>query len=277
MSSQSSTVAPPKGERVEYAICWNELHTRNESAAKVFYPAVIGWKAHACPAAPGGHAYTEWVRTDGAHVGGMMPMPASVSAEVPSNWAVYVHVPDVDATLAKVKSLGGRVISPAKDEPHVGRLAAIADPTGAVFHVITGVGDVGARVPQSIPGSFCWTELLTHDPESVKRFYTALLGWTTTSMPMEGFEYTLLWVPGADPAKKQGCVGGMMKIQKEWGDMPSNWLSYIMVESVDAAAERATKAGGRVCSPPMDIPGVGRFATVTDPAGATFALFTGTS
>ncbi len=275
MSTQATTVAPPKGERIQSAICWNELHTRDEAAAARFYTAVIGWKAHACPAAPGGMQYTEWVRADGAHVGGMSAMPPGVPKEVPANWMIYINVADVDATCTKAASLGGRVIQPGFDVPHVGRLAVIADPSGAVFSVIKGVGDCGARVLQDLVGSFCWMELLTSDPAAVSRFYGSLLGWTTSVMCMPDFDYTLFWLPGADPAKKQGSVGGMMKIPAEWGEVPSNWLSYISVDDVDAAAARVTGAGGKICAPPMDIPNVGRFAVATDPTGATFALFKG--
>lgn len=274
--TQTAT-APPKAERILGAFCWNELHTRDVQRAAAFYEKVVGWRAEACPSVPGGMQYTEWVRADGAHVGGMMAMPSGVPASVPSNWAGYINVDDVEATVAKATKLGGRTITPPFDVPHVGRLAAIADPTGAVFHVIKGVGDCGARVPQSVPGSFCWMELLTSDPEACKRFYGELLGWTPDVMKMPDMDYTLFWLPGADRAKKQGCVGGMMKILAEWGAMPSNWLSYIMVDDVDAATKRVTANGGKVACEPQDIPNVGRFSVSMDPTGATFALFKGVS
>ncbi|MBM4111857.1 MAG: VOC family protein [Phycisphaerae bacterium] len=273
MSTQATTVASPKGERIEHGVCWNELHTRDEAGAARFYPAVVGWKAHACPSVPGGMKYTEWVRRDGAHIGGMAAMPAGVPKEVPANWMIYINVPDVDACCAKATSLGGRVIKSGFDVPNVGRLAVIADPTGAVFSVIKGVGDCGKRVPQDATGSFCWEELLTSDPAAVRRFYGSLFGWKTSVMSFPDFEYTLFWLKDGDPEKKQGCIGGMMKIKAEWGNVPPNWLTYIAVDDVDATAAKATKEGGTLCAPPMDIPNVGRFAIVTDPGGATFALF----
>jgi len=275
MTQTSKT--PGKGERVLGAICWNELHTRDAAGARDFYTKVVGWKAHACPVAPGGPEYTEWVRTDGAHVGGMMAMPSGIPAKVPSDWAAYMNVDDVDATVARAKQFGGRLIVPPFDVPRVGRLAGIADPSGAVFHLIKGVGNTGARVPQTTVGSFCWMELLTNDPAACSRFYGDLLGWTTTTMPMGDTEYTMLWVAGADPAKKKGCVGGMEKIPAGGDAVPSNWLCYIMVDDVDAAVERVKKAGGTIDCEPKDIPSVGRCAIVKDPKGATFALFKGAS
>jgi predicted enzyme related to lactoylglutathione lyase len=68
----------------------------------------------------------------------------------------------------------------------------------------------------------------------------------------------------------------MMGITPEMGTMPSNWLSYVLVDDVDAAAAKVVPNGGKVCCPPMDIPNVGRFSVVTDPTGATLALFKNT-
>src|SRR5437764_12990276 len=44
---------------------------------------------------------------------------------------------------------------------------------------------------------------------------------------------------------------------------------------VDAYARRLEEAGGKLHCQPMDIPGVGRFASAQDPQGAAFLLFTG--
>ncbi|HEY2137243.1 MAG TPA: VOC family protein, partial [Xanthobacteraceae bacterium] len=52
---------------------------------------------------------------------------------------------------------------------------------------------------------------------------------------------------------------------------------YVGVDDVDAGAALAKQAGGAIRHGPDDIPGVGRFATVTDPHGASITLFKGTS
>jgi hypothetical protein len=56
---------------------------------------------------------------------------------VPSHWTTYWEVDDVDASVAKVRTLGGSVIADAADSPY-GRIAAVADPTGALFRLRTG-------------------------------------------------------------------------------------------------------------------------------------------
>ena len=43
---------------------------------------------------------------------------------------------DIDATVAKVKDLGGSVITGAEDTPY-GRIASMTDPAGALFKLRT--------------------------------------------------------------------------------------------------------------------------------------------
>lgn len=272
-----TTSAPAKAERILGAVCWNELHTRDLERARAFYEKVVGWRTFDSPPDEKGQGYTEWIRPDGAHVGGMMTLPPEVPAQVPSSWACYINVDDIESTVAHATKLGGKTVVPPFDVPNVGRLAGIADPSGAIFYLMKGIGKCGERVPQTTTGSFCWMELLTSDPAACAKFYCALFGWTTTVMNMPGMDYTLFWLAGADKECKQGGIGGMMKIPAEWGSMPSNWLPYIMVDDVDAATERATNNGGTVACAPMDIPNVGRCSVSMDPTGATFALFTGVS
>src|SRR6202521_639938 len=51
------------------------------------------------------------------------------------------------------------------------------------------------------------------------------------------------------------------------------WSGYVAVDNVDADAARVKAAGGAIQREPADIPGVGRFAVVSDPGGAVFLLF----
>ena len=66
-----------------------------------------------------------------------------------------------------------------------------------------------------------------------------------------------------------------MKIKAEWGPHPSCWLSYIWVDDLEKAVSTVAANGGKISCPPCDIPGIGRFAIISDPAGATVGLFTG--
>ena len=63
-------------------------------------------------------------------------MPAGMPAGTPSYWLVYFASDDVDATVAKLTSLGGGVHHPPEDIPEVGRFAVAHDPQGGVFGLL---------------------------------------------------------------------------------------------------------------------------------------------
>ena len=54
---------------------------------------------------------------------------------VPGLWGIYWGVEDTDACVEKAQSLGASVLHPADDTPF-GKLATLADPTGAMFRII---------------------------------------------------------------------------------------------------------------------------------------------
>lgn len=119
-------------------------------------------------------------------------------------------------------------------------------------------------------GAFVWYELMTSDPDAAAAFYAKVVGWTAADSGMPGMKYTLV---NAGPDQ----IGGIMAIPDEakaMGAQPG-WEGYIAVADVDAAAARITAAGGATHHPPDDIPGIGRFAVMADPQGATFMIFRG--
>ena len=53
---------------------------------------------------------------------------------MPAAWSVYFGVADCDHSVSEVVSLGGEVVMAAENTPY-GRIATVADPTGAVFRL----------------------------------------------------------------------------------------------------------------------------------------------
>jgi predicted enzyme related to lactoylglutathione lyase len=74
----------------------------------------------------------------------------------------------------------------------------------------------------------------------------------------------------------QGKAGvGMMSMPAEMPPhVPSYWMPYFQVADCDASTARAKQSGANLMVGPHDIPKTGRFAILTDPQGAMFALFT---
>lgn len=117
-------------------------------------------------------------------------------------------------------------------------------------------------------GAFVWYDLATSDPEAAARFYESVVGWTAEPVPE--ISYTLLKIGETRAA-------GLMELPphvREAG-VPPHWSGYIGVTDVDANLAQAVAAGATLRFGPEDIPGIGRFAIVTDPGGAIFYLFTG--
>ena len=55
-------------------------------------------------------------------------------------------------------------------------------------------------------------------------------------------------------------------------DAPNAWTVYFEVADAQASVAKATELGAQVMQEPMEIPDVGTFAVLTDPAGALFAV-----
>lgn len=112
------------------SVTWDELHTKGFDAATAFYAEVFGW--HLTPMSD-----TDEFRYTTAEVGentvaGIMDSSSFLPEDVPSRWAVYFSVADTDAAVAQVAELGGTVLRAPEDTPF-GRLADVADPSGAYF------------------------------------------------------------------------------------------------------------------------------------------------
>ncbi len=114
------------------AFGWTELMTTDHDSAKEFYTKLFGWETEKYPMEGG--EYTV-VKVGGEPIGGIMSTPPG--CEAPPCWSVYVTVDDVDATAAKVKELGGKIIRPPMDIPQIGRFCVIQDSQGAVICAIT--------------------------------------------------------------------------------------------------------------------------------------------
>jgi predicted enzyme related to lactoylglutathione lyase len=122
-------------------------------------------------------------------------------------------------------------------------------------------------------GSWIWYELMTPDAAASRAFYEGVVGWKIDAESMmPGAEYRILHAGDGD-------IGGMLTLDAAMlaGGAKPTWLGYVGVEDVDASVAGITAAGGSVHVPPTDIPGVGRFAMLSDPQGVPFYVMRGNS
>jgi predicted enzyme related to lactoylglutathione lyase len=119
-----------------------------------------------------------------------------------------------------------------------------------------------------VNGRFVWYELMTTDLAKAREFYKKVVGWTDENPNMGDMEY---WMFKAGDISVAGAMT-QPDAAKQMGAPPA-WFGYVAVADVDANAEKVKAIGGQVYAGPQDIPNVGRFAIVADPAGAAIGLF----
>jgi hypothetical protein len=255
MMSERSSYAPGTPN-------WVDLGTPDLDAAEAFYGQLFGWSFDEGenPEETGGYR-SAMLR--GKPVAGLMPL---MQPAQPVAWSTYISVADADVATARVREGGGTVMVEPMDVLEIGRMAVFADPTGAAFGVWQPRSFDGAGVVNE-PGALSWNELNTRDLGAAEGFYGPIFGWTFETQDMGGAgSYTTINLGGSP-------VGGILNMTERGvpEEIPPHWQLYFAVEDADATLDRAKRAGGSVMVEPIDLP-IGRFAILTDPQGASFAV-----
>lgn len=117
-------------------------------------------------------------------------------------------------------------------------------------------------------GSITWCDLTVPDAESVKDFYSKVIGWKPDAVSMGDYnDYSMV-------APESGKVAaGVCHTRGVNAKLPPQWLIYITVADVDKSAEQCVQSGGEVIVEPKSMSGYGRYCVIKDPAGAVCALF----
>ncbi len=242
--------------------CWVELVTSDGNSAKKFYTELLGLGFNDQPV--GEDAVYSMLNKNGKNVAALYQMnEEQKSRGIYPHWNSYVSVASADETTETVKSLGGTVLMEPFDVFDAGRMAMFQDPTGASFAVWQPNQHIGAQVTNE-PGTLCWNELATNNTQKAGEFYSKLFGWS--SQTDSGSPPYTMFMNG------ERMAAGMLEIQKEWGEVPPNWVIYFAVEDCDATVEKAKSLGGNILNPPTDIPEIGRFAVLNDGQHAAFAI-----
>ncbi len=246
---------------------WYELMSFDPPAAKRFYDAVVGWDIAIDPVAPG-IDYRMIGRSDGGNAGGVLTLTEEMQAGgARPCWIGYLHAAGVDAAAAAIVADGGTATRSPWDQPGVGRLAMVTDPSGAPFYLMDPLPPAGQPDAASDvfsvdrPQHVRWNELWTSDPSGAVDFYTRHFGWVQEGdMDMGAMgKYQFVHHDGA-------MIGAIMP---QMPDVPrSMWNFYIGVDDIDRAAAAVTSGGGQVVNGPMEIPGGDYALNAVDPEGA---------
>jgi uncharacterized protein len=250
------------GERTSYppgTFSWSDLQTDDLDGAKRFYGGLLGWSYDDIPIGDG--AVYSMAQVQGHNVAGL---GLRQSDEIPPHWNCYVTVDDVDAVAARAGERGANVIAPPFDVFDAGRMAAFADPHGAILSIWQPRQSIGAQLVNEV-GALCWNDLMTPDIQASSDFYRGLFGWDISEIEGADGQYFSITNNGR-------LNGGIMPTPE--GGHPV-WNLYFAVEDVDAAVAKAGELGGSTIAGPMDVPNGTRFAVLGDPSGAVFSVASG--
>lgn len=251
----------------EGAPCWVDAMFTDVEGAKTFYGDVLGWTFGEASSEYGN--YTQ-AYSDGKAVAAVVPpMPG---ADAPSQWCLYFASPDAAATAEKITSNGGEVLMGPMQVGTFGTMLIAKEPSGAVFGVWQ-PGDHKGFEKMGEPGSYAWAEVFTRDPAKADAFLPKVFPYAAQQMDagddpeMADMDFKVFSVGGPE-----NPVLGRMKMDDDFPpDMPPYIQVYFGVPNCDEAVEKTKKHGGKLHFGPMDSP-FGRFAAVTDPQGAAFAV-----
>jgi predicted enzyme related to lactoylglutathione lyase len=108
---------------------WVDLWTPDAAASSAFYGGLLGLEPQTVDM--GGAPYTVLGRGDRAYAG-MIRIP---QPEIRPNWLPIVRVEDARLAAERAVELGGRVLLAPRPEIRGGKVAIVADPTGAAVAV----------------------------------------------------------------------------------------------------------------------------------------------
>lgn len=110
-------------------------------------------------------------------------------------------------------------------------------------------------------GRVVWHELVTPDVAASHDFYTQVFGWKTQDYAHDA-SYRMF-------AAASGPLGATVAE----ASAPPHWRHYISTADLDATLQQAQSLGASVVVEPQRLTDGSRYAVLTDPQGATFAIF----
>lgn len=118
------------------------------------------------------------------------------------------------------------------------------------------------------PGTIGWFDLTVQPAEKVRDFYTAVVGWESRALTMEGYDdFVMLRHDNGESVTGICHARGLNK------DIPPVWMIYITVENLAESLEAVKAKGGFVIGGVRNFEEQGKYCFIRDPAGAVCALF----
>lgn len=264
--AQTTAPAPASETKVlPGKIVYAQLTTPDLARAKAFYGGLLGWTFQDRPVSRGHYAEA---LVNGHVVAGLVERPLPDTDNPPHPlWLPFISAPDVSALAKSSRQWGAKVLFRPTMIQGRGEQAIIADPQGALFASLHAPhGDPNDTDP-TVQGDWIWNALLTSTPSASAGFYQKLFGYQVEAAPA--------------PDTNQRYILESQSVARATVNplpprLPPNararWLSFVQVDSVGSAAEKAVQLGGRVLVEPHLDHQNSMIAVLADPAGAAFGV-----
>lgn len=239
--------------------CWVSLMARDLSTSQDFYGDLFGWDFQQGTEQLGPHVRAQLGGIPVAGLGEIHRAPG-----LPVAWTPYLAVENAHDSCSLIRECGGTVGVGPIDSEWGGRVAIAADPSGATFGVWQTDGQAGVS-SDGRPGTSVWNELLVPESAQVTTFYAAVFGHEIEPLGPPRADYRTLLAQGHPVGGVRG-VGSSLPLGRG-----AQWVTYFSVRNVDTAVSIVRKLGGALARE-TSASAYGRYARVTDPEGAPFAV-----
>jgi predicted enzyme related to lactoylglutathione lyase len=228
----------------------------NPEELQSFYGELFGWKITPVPEMNYALVDTQGGSGINGGIGGSQGGQGLV--------AFYVMVDDLQATLDRAESLGGKTTQPVIVIPDTVTLAMFADPEGHEVGLVGTSMDYQQGGPSSGSGApVTWFEVMGSDGGALVSFYTELFGWTSKKYEVPGLDYWEL-----DPGADVGIKGGIGT-----GNQGQSYATvYASPTDLEGTLQKAEASGATTVLPPTAVADGPRIAMFTDPQGHLFGL-----
>lgn len=117
-------------------------------------------------------------------------------------------------------------------------------------------------------GSIVWTDLTVDNAESIRDFYSEVVGWKHQGLSMGEYEDYVMKANEED-----GGTSGICHARGMNANVPAQWMIYATVADIQTSVKTCLELGGKVLDGPRMM-SKNEFAVIQDPAGAVMGIIT---
>lgn len=233
---------------------WTDLSSYDTSASRKFYADVFGWKSYNMGSMPadaddrfGMDKVTYHIAMQGDNpAAGIFDMPPFFQKiKMPPFWMSYLAVDNINAVVARAKSIEGVIVDVEPTPFGEGTMALIRDPMGAGFTCYDGPS-IDSKGDGSEYGRMVWNELITADISAVETFYRHVLGFDVVADDDFSNDNGSIRVKLVNQQGEE--VAGIQQVDESLRGEKVYWVPFFSVDALDTFSGRVADADGKVIS-----------------------------